>query len=84
MIDVANEWLQNHGQQWEVINCETIIMPFKYNDTNNCFELKPNDCYFYIYGSGKNNILRALRYLNLTVQKFELINYLNFNSFLLN
>ncbi|KAH9426135.1 hypothetical protein DERP_007075 [Dermatophagoides pteronyssinus] len=61
MIKVANQWLQNHHDEWEFINGETIIIPIKYNDQNQCYELKTNDCCYYIYGSETNNVLRAFR-----------------------
>ncbi len=60
MIETANEWLQKNIE-WEVVNCETVILLYKYNDTGNYNELRPNDCCFYIYGSEKNNVLKALR-----------------------
>lgn len=61
MIDLANGWLQKNGHDWEVVNLETIILLYKYNDNTNSYEIKPNDCCFYIYGSEKNNVLKALR-----------------------
>lgn len=61
MVEVANEWLVKNGHQWEVTNCETVIFLYKFNDATYCYELKPNDCCFYIYGSEKNNVLKALR-----------------------
>ncbi|RWS10842.1 hypothetical protein B4U79_14840, partial [Dinothrombium tinctorium] len=60
MVETANLWLQRNVQ-WEVVNCETVILLYKYNDRGSYYELKPNDSTFYIYGSEKNNVLRALR-----------------------
>ena len=60
MIETANNWLQNH-LDWQVVNCETVILLYKYNDVGSYYELKPNDCCFYIYGTEKNNVLKALR-----------------------
>ncbi|UXI20051.1 zinc finger protein 235-like [Sarcoptes scabiei] len=72
IVEVANRWLIANGPVWEVVNCETIIILYKYNDCTNCYELKPNDCCFYIYGSEKNNILRALRiWIRKRSQKFD-------------
>ena len=61
IIEVANEWLQKYGAVWQVVNCETVIFLYKYNDMTSSYELRPNDCCFYIYGSEKNNVLKALR-----------------------
>lgn len=60
MITTANDWLQKN-LDWEVINCETVMLLYKYNDAGSYYELKPNDTTFYIYGSEKNNVLKALR-----------------------
>ncbi|RWS29265.1 hypothetical protein B4U80_10132 [Leptotrombidium deliense] len=60
MIETANLWLQRNAH-WEVINCETVMLLYKYNDRGSYYELKPNDSTFYIYGTEKNNVLRALR-----------------------
>ena len=61
MIEVANDWLQSHGAVWQVVNCETVIFLYNYNDVNSSYELRPNACCFYIYGSEKNNVLKGLR-----------------------
>lgn len=60
MIETANDWLRRNPD-WQVVNCETVILLYKYNDQGNYNELRPNDCCFYIYGSEKNNVLKALR-----------------------
>ena len=60
MIETANDWLRRNSD-WQAVNCETVILLYKYNDTGNFNELRPNDCCFYIYGSEKNNVLKALR-----------------------
>lgn len=83
MIQVANEWLQENGDLWQVVNLETVIILYKYNDTTNSYELKPNDCCFYIYGSEKNNVLKALRLVirnqndPIAIQSFRFLNKQN-------
>lgn len=37
------------------------MLYYKFNDKMSYFELRPNDSNFYIYGSEKNNVLKALR-----------------------
>lgn len=60
IVDLANSWLERNPN-WTVFNCETIMLYYKFNDKMSYFELKPNDTSFYIYGSEKNNVLKALR-----------------------
>lgn len=62
MVATANAWFKTH-QEWKMLNCETIVLLFKLSD-NSSYELRPNDSSFYIYGSGKNYLLKALRYVN--------------------
>lgn len=59
MVKTANDWLQKN-LDWEVINCETVMLLYNKNDAGN-YELRPKDVTFYIYGSEKNNALKALR-----------------------
>lgn len=37
------------------------MLYYKFNDKMSYFELRPSDSNFYIYGSEKNNVLKALR-----------------------
>lgn len=60
MVETANDWLRKN-LEWEAINCETIILLYKYNDNGSYYEIRPDDTCFYIYGSEKNNVLKALR-----------------------
>ena len=60
MVITANTWLDQH-RDWAIINCETVVLVFKFDDVDSCYKLMPNDSSFYIYGSEKNNILKALR-----------------------
>lgn len=59
-MDLANSWLERNPN-WQVFNCETVMLYYKFNDKMSYYELRPNDSYFYIYGSEKNNVLKALR-----------------------
>ncbi|KAI1303177.1 hypothetical protein HDE_02418 [Halotydeus destructor] len=60
MIDTANDWLREN-LEWEVFNCETVMLLYKFNDGGSYYELRPDDTSFYIYGSEKNNVLKAMR-----------------------
>ena len=60
MIETANKWLKDN-LDYELINCETIKILFKYNDSQNYYDLRFNDISHYIYGTEKNNLLKALR-----------------------
>lgn len=60
MIETANEWLEDHPD-YDVINCETIKILFKYNDNQNFYELRFNDIFNYVFGTEKNLLLKALR-----------------------
>ncbi|XP_053206350.1 uncharacterized protein LOC128390628 isoform X2 [Panonychus citri] len=59
MILLANDWLAENPS-WRAINCESVTLLFKANDTGN-LELRPIDASFYIYGSAKQHIVKALR-----------------------
>ena len=60
MVKTANEWL-NENPEYDVVNCETIKIMFKFNDSQNYYDLRYNDVSHYIYGTEKNNLLKALR-----------------------
>lgn len=60
MVETANEWL-NDNKEYDVVNCETTKIMFKFNDSQNYYDLRYNDVSHYIYGTEKNNLLKALR-----------------------
>jgi len=60
MIKLANQWLAKN-LDWQVVNCETIYLFFKYTESASKYKLKLNDSLIYIYGTEKNNVLRILR-----------------------
>ncbi|KAI3477012.1 hypothetical protein L1887_61372 [Cichorium endivia] len=60
MVETANEWL-SQNPEYDVVNCESTKIMFKFNDSQNYYDLRPNDISHYIYGTEKNNLLKALR-----------------------
>ena len=60
MVKTANEWLSENAD-YDVINCETTKIMFKFNDSQNYYDLRYNDVSNYIFGTEKNNLLKALR-----------------------
>uniref|UniRef100_T1K1F9 Uncharacterized protein n=2 Tax=Tetranychus urticae TaxID=32264 RepID=T1K1F9_TETUR len=59
MILLANDWLAENPS-WKAINCESVTLLFKPNESGS-LELRPTDASFYIYGSAKQHIVKALR-----------------------
>lgn len=59
-METANEWL-SENKEYDVVNCETTKIMFKFNDSQNYYDLRSNDVSHYIYGTEKNNLLKVLR-----------------------